>query len=84
MGRQSSIPITNQQSSLLISTNPKELFTLIALFMDTESQLALAHICKKVYTYHKEQFKEEIVAFLCLNFEDQYRKVFKCWLNETG
>jgi hypothetical protein len=55
--------------------------------MDSESQLALAHTCKKVYNYHKEQCREETVAFLGspsinanYNNNDQYRKVFKRWL----
>jgi hypothetical protein len=89
MGQQFFMPIINQQISLLTLTTLKELFTLIALFMDTESQLALAHTCKKVYTCHKEQCKEEIIAFLCdlpndIPFYHQSCKVFERWLSETG
>jgi hypothetical protein len=49
MGQQLFRPIINRQSSLHILTFPKKLFTIMMSFIDTKSQLALAHIYKKVY-----------------------------------
>jgi hypothetical protein len=84
MGQQPSILITNQQSFFHILTLPEDMFALIVSFMDSESQLALAYTCKIVYTYHKKQCKKEIVAFLCLHSEYQYRKILERWLNKPG
>jgi hypothetical protein len=82
-------PITNQQTSLHILVFPKELFIRIALFMNTEPQLTLAHICRTIYGYHKEQCREEKAAFLYssltnVNHKYEYCKILKCWLSETG
>jgi hypothetical protein len=54
--------------------------------MDTGPQLALAHTCKKIYNYHRKQYREEIVAFLCSNRNSncQCYKILERWLNETG
>jgi hypothetical protein len=84
MDRQLSIQITDQ-SSFHILLFPKELFTKIASFMLSKSQLALAHTCKKIYNYHKEQCKEEEVAFLCSPPSNVYGKyLFKHWLSKAG
>jgi hypothetical protein len=88
MDQQPSKLINNQPISPLILTIPKELLTMIASFMNTKSQLALAHTCKTMYCYHKEKCKEEIITFLCcppidINFECYY-KVLKHWLSEPG
>jgi hypothetical protein len=82
--QQPSIPITNQQIFLHILAFPGELFTLIASFIDAESQIALAHTCKTIYDYHKGQCREEKAAFLCLNSKEQYCKVLERWLSKTG
>jgi hypothetical protein len=90
MNQKPSRSINDQQSPLLVSTIPRELFTIIASFIDTESQLALAHTCKKIYNYHKEKYREETATFLCsvrrINeySKYQYCKVLKRWLSETG
>jgi hypothetical protein len=80
-------PNMGQQISLHILTFPKELFTMIASFMNVKSQLALAHTCETIYNYHKEQCKE-IVTFLYYPPIDAnykyYCKVLECWLNEPG
>jgi hypothetical protein len=85
MGQQPSIPITNQQSSLHILSLHEELLAMIASFLDSESQLTLAHTCKIVHTYHKGKFKKEIVAFLCnpqINADYKYEccKALEHWL----
>jgi hypothetical protein len=89
MGQQTSMSITNQQIPPLILTIHKDLFAIIALFMDIESQLALAHTCKEVYAYHKEKCRVKILAFLYSplidsHSEDQYYKIHERWLNKTG
>ena len=63
MSQNSFMPTTEQQTSLLILTIPEELFTMIASFMNTESQLALAYTCKTIYDYYKQQHK--ILTLLC-------------------
>jgi hypothetical protein len=84
MGQQPSIPITSLQNPLIL-TFSEELFTLIALFMDTESQLALAHTCRIAYAYHEKQYREETVAFLCeLPSNAHCISPFERWLSETG
>ena len=47
-----------------ILTIPEELFIPITSFMDTESQLALAHTCTTLYEYHKNQCKEQTFTLL--------------------
>jgi Leucine-rich repeat (LRR) protein len=83
-----SIPMANQQSSLLISTIPKELFALIASSVDTESQLKFARTSKIVYTYHKQQYKEQTFTLLskfAIQFNPKYAKLLErcmsqiCW-----
>ena len=56
----------SQTSSLPppILTIPEELFIIITSFMDTESQLALAHTCTTLYEYHKKQCKEQTFTLL--------------------
>jgi hypothetical protein len=41
----------------LILAIPEELFTGIALYMDAKSQFALAHTCRTLYKYHRNQCK---------------------------
>jgi hypothetical protein len=89
MDQQPYMPIIDQQTSLHILAFPKELFTNIALFMYIEFQLALAHTCKTIYGYHKEQYREERAAFLCsslinVNRKYKYCKALERWLSETG
>ena len=43
----------------------RQLFTTIALSLDTESQFSFAHTCKTVYDYHKKQYKEQTFTLLC-------------------
>jgi hypothetical protein len=77
--------ITNRQTSLHILAFPKELFTIIALFTDTKSQLSLAHTCKTIYGYHKEHYREEVATFFCNIPSYIYSKyLLERWLSETG
>jgi hypothetical protein len=83
-----SIPITNRQPSIITSTIPQDLFTVIASFMNHSSQLALACTCTKIYNYYMEKCK--IVAFLCSSpkmgkySKSKHCKVLQRWLSETG
>jgi hypothetical protein len=83
MGQQTSIPITNQQSFFHILTLPEELFNMIVSFIDSESQLALAHTCRIVYNYHRNKCRK-VVAFLYSPLIRTNYKVLERWLGETG
>jgi hypothetical protein len=88
MGQLRSKLIAKKQSSLHILTFPEELFTFIAPFLDSESQLALAHTCTKIYGYHKKKCREIVVLLHGLQnsllFRSEHRKVLARWLGETG
>ena len=89
MAQTPSILTTEQQTSLLILTIPEELFTIMASFMDTESQLAFAHTCKTVYAYHKQQCKEETFTLVCdpqcdKSLNSQYIKALERCMSQTG
>jgi hypothetical protein len=89
MNQQPFRPIINQQSFLHISTIPRELLTMIASFLDTNSQLGFAHTCKTIYIHHKQRYKEETVTVLYSQPMDvyyyrKYCKVLERWLGETG
>ena len=89
MAQTPSILTTEQQTSLLILTIPEELFTIMASFMDTESQLAFAHTCKTIYAYHKQQCKEETFTLVCDPQCDeylisQYIKALERCMSQTG
>ena len=74
MGQNPSILTIEQQSFLFILTIPEELFTTIASFMDTESQVAFAHTCETVYAYHKKQCKKK--AFIVMGDHQQYKSLY--------
>ena len=61
----------------------------MASFMDTESQWALAHTCKTIYGYHKQQCNEEtFIAIGDPHYDDAYIsyciKVFQCRMSQSG
>jgi hypothetical protein len=84
MGQKPSKSITIQQTSPIF-TIPEDLFTLIALLMDTKSQLEFAYTCKIVHTYHKRKCKEETAAFLSNLTSDCYPTyLLERWLSKSG
>ena len=70
--------ISDQQTSPRppILTIPEYLFAIMASYMDAESQFALAHTCKTLYEYHKNQCKEQTFTLLC-NTECKDNRIYK-------
>jgi hypothetical protein len=70
---------SDQQISLcsLIFIIPIELLMIIASFLDTESQMALACTGKKLYGYYKKQCKEQTFTFL-YNTKTKDANIHKC------
>ena len=86
-----SILTTEQQPSVpsLILTIPEELFTLITLFMGTESHLALASTCKMLDNYYKQCYKEETFTLIYdpqfkTSLYSEYIKALEHRLGQTG
>jgi hypothetical protein len=72
-----------------ILTIPAEWFITIASFMDVKSQFTLAHTCKTLYEYHKNQCIEQKFTLLC-NIEFKEVNIYKCFkalgrhMSQTG